>query len=627
MSNQKVFCYDPSDNAKELNTALVLLAEDYPLIATPTGADYQLRFVKVTGDNVCKVERSGKIWTITYTEMYGALRGVGLALGGNQVDEKMPFSSFGIMLDASRNAVMTVGHFKKWLRKLAIFGYNMAMLYTEETFRLPEQPYFGYMRGGYTLEELQEIDAYADGLGIEMIACCQCLGHLEQYIRWNCNPAEIDTARVLLVDSEPTYTLIDNILKFWQKAFKSRRIHLGMDETHDLGRGRFMDWYGYQRNFDLFNRHLTRVTEMCHKYDFDPMIWSDMYFRMANKELDYYDLSQPIPADVIAQIPENFRLVYWDYYHKQPEFYAEHLRAHQALNRPVSLGSGVWTWSLFFQGPTITRPNVRPAVMGARETGIDEVFFTMWGDDGAYCDFDSAFSGLLWSADLAWAGEVDDAIFDKRFKVLCDSTMVAQTAAGKLDIGIWDAEIDDFRFIRFGHLLWDDPVFGIAWNYYKLYYPQDFPANAIAEMANIVKTLKPYRHETAAGNIGHAYLLAQTAGKFLELRQEVLAAYDAKDIKKLKHIRRHLLLKCIDLMEEVEVSAREVWLTAMKPFGLEQVQSRNATKVMRLKELDRILDDFCSGRRDRLEELEERLPEGTPAHLGWGVNAVNRTSC
>ena len=62
---------------------------------------------------------------------------------------------------------MTVDHFKRWLRRLSLMGYNMAMLYTEDTYKLPDEPYFGYLRGAYTMEEIKKLDAYAAKLGIE----------------------------------------------------------------------------------------------------------------------------------------------------------------------------------------------------------------------------------------------------------------------------------------------------------------------------------------------------------------------------------------------------------------------------------------------------------------------------
>lgn len=36
-------------------------------------------------------------------------------------------------------------------------GYNFVMLYTEDTYCLNDELFFGYMRGGYTLAELQDL--------------------------------------------------------------------------------------------------------------------------------------------------------------------------------------------------------------------------------------------------------------------------------------------------------------------------------------------------------------------------------------------------------------------------------------------------------------------------------------
>jgi len=70
-----------------------------------------------------------------------ACRGLGALLSGcvkpgETYRERTSFTTLGIMLDCSRNAVMTVAHVKRWLRRLALLGYNMAMLYTEDTYEL-----------------------------------------------------------------------------------------------------------------------------------------------------------------------------------------------------------------------------------------------------------------------------------------------------------------------------------------------------------------------------------------------------------------------------------------------------------------------------------------------------------
>ncbi|MFR1358408.1 MAG: hypothetical protein ACLSBB_14380 [Ruthenibacterium lactatiformans] len=83
------------------------------------------------------------------------------------------FEHNGVMLDCSRNAVPRVEAVKMVLRKMALMGLNTLMLYTEDTYEVPEQPYFGYLRGRYSVEALRGLDSYAAALGIELVPCIQ----------------------------------------------------------------------------------------------------------------------------------------------------------------------------------------------------------------------------------------------------------------------------------------------------------------------------------------------------------------------------------------------------------------------------------------------------------------------
>jgi hexosaminidase len=74
-----------------------------------------------------------------------------LAMGEPAAMEKIPALSFrGIMLDASRNAVVNVDFIKERIGRLALLGLNRFCLYTEDTYPVPGEPLFGYARGGYT---------------------------------------------------------------------------------------------------------------------------------------------------------------------------------------------------------------------------------------------------------------------------------------------------------------------------------------------------------------------------------------------------------------------------------------------------------------------------------------------
>ena len=88
------------------------------------------------------------------------------------------FDDFGIMIDCSRNAVPGVSGLKRFFDAVAKMGYNVVMLYTEDTFEVENEPYFGYKRGKYSSAELRELDAYAKERGIELVPFIQTLAHL-----------------------------------------------------------------------------------------------------------------------------------------------------------------------------------------------------------------------------------------------------------------------------------------------------------------------------------------------------------------------------------------------------------------------------------------------------------------
>ena len=79
---------------------------------------------------------------------------------------------------------MNVNFVKKIALIIKKMGYNTLMLYTEDTYEVNNQPYFGYLRGRYTKKEMKELDAYCNEIGIELIPCIQTLAHLNAIFKW-----------------------------------------------------------------------------------------------------------------------------------------------------------------------------------------------------------------------------------------------------------------------------------------------------------------------------------------------------------------------------------------------------------------------------------------------------------
>ncbi len=599
--------WQKTETPQELHLLLNNLSEEYPIYVDEKRG-IEVKFVKTDNSGVSKAVTDDDCVTITYNKPHHAARALGAVMAGSDTDERAAFKTLGIMLDCSRNAVMKVEHFKRWLRRLALMGYNMAMLYTEDTYQLPDEPYFGYLRGPYSMAEIKLLDAYAAELGIELIACIQTLGHLEQILQWAPFSRIKDTSSVLLVDEPETYGLIDKMLAFWSEALQSRRIHVGMDETHDLGRGRFMDKFGYERGFDIFNRHLVKVNEICGKYGYsNPMIWSDMYFRMSNPNGDYYDKASTIPADIKAKIPENVELVYWDYYHEEADFYSEWIKRHRELGFNPLMGSGVWTWGRLWYDHQMTVKTVDPCIAACRETEVDELFFTMWGDDGSYCEFDSSFAGLAYCAELSYNSTAEEQAIADRFAVICNADYQACILAGKIED--YSIKSSNDNIVSSPAMLWDDPLYAIV--------ERSFGSAA----AVVVKQKKEQWIELKAalekmtdngrGNLEHAIIILETLIGKIDYRQQLVTAYTACDKAALNHIAEELTEEIIERIEVLHYSLRQQWMMRNKPFGFEVIQARLDALIGRYQEVAVRIKEFLDGEIERIEELEvEWAPQG-----------------
>jgi hexosaminidase len=582
----------------ELHAALRTLAEEYPIR-------------EVTGDANMSF-RAG-------ATLPSQLRAVGAALAGLPPpgvtrEEARPFTTLGIMLDCSRNAVMRVDHLKQWLRRLALLGYNQVMLYTEDTYEIPGEPRFGFQRGGYTQAELRELDGTAAGLGIELVGCIQTLGHLEQILRWSEYRDIVDCGGSLLVGEPKTYQLIGKMLDAIGGALRTRRIHIGMDEAWHMGRGAYLDRHGGRRRFDVFNEHLAAVMNLCRERGLQPMIWSDMYFAMGSPKHDYYDPAGVIPPDVVAAIPKDVQLVYWDYFKTDVAFYRDWIGRHRAMGFEPIMASAIWTWGQLWYNHGETEAKAGACLEACRREGVKELFFCMWGDDGAYCDFDSALAGLAWAAERAYTeGLPDTARLAARFRAICGGDYASVHRAGALtDYGsAW--------------LLWDDPILGIFAN--EGLPPATNPpwAEMRDHFARLAAELTGLGGDVAAGDLNHARLLAETLARKMTLRAQLVAAYDARDRAALAVVREAALTLAPDF-DLLAASWREGWMRRNKPQGFEVIQLRLAQQAARHRELALRIEELLSGAVASIPELDDRPREVKGTGVGWRFLASGSTS-
>ncbi|MBR5108973.1 MAG: family 20 glycosylhydrolase [Clostridia bacterium] len=509
-------------------------------------------------------------------------------------EEKRHFAHCGAMLDMSRNRVMTVEGVKAWIDRQAALGLNLLMLYTEDTYEIPEYPYFGYLRGRYTQAELREMDDYAFSMGVELVPCVQTLAHLKQFLQWPASAPLRDQPDILLIDEEKTYAFLDAALRSLSGCFRSRRIHIGMDEAHGVGLGQYLLRHGYVNRFELLNRHLGRVAELCAKYGFKPMMWSDMFFRLGSKTNSYYDLESRVPDEVIAALPD-VDMVYWDYYHTDASFYEHMLNGHRRMNRNTVFAGGVWSWSGFLPNRERTARTMEPALRICARQETDTVFATLWGDDGAETDYLMAVDRLTMFSEACWQGE--------GFSMEECEGMAALLTGMETEIrNAWDAfYADDCEESTGKILIWCDPLYpcGVA----------DAQKNTLAQAAQ--KAAAVLKNAPPALETQYALALFETLLKKIRLLQNIRRAYGERSLQTLDAVSSREIPALAQSYKELMAAHRALWESNSKRQGWEVLALRYGGAVGRLLDVADVLDRYAKGQISSIPELDEaELPDG-----------------
>ena len=551
-----------------------------------------------------QVTKNGNDAQIIYGRRVELFRGLGLLA---QYQKKVSYSTTqparfrmnGVLVSCSHNGVMKPETAKQYIRYMALMGLDTVMLYTRDTYEVPEYPYFGYLRGRYSQKELQALDEYAWGYGVELIPCIQALAHLEDAFRWPCFDEIKDCDNILLCDEEKTYDFIEAMIRACRNSFRTKRIHLGMDEAHKLGLGKYLDKHGYERRDVIFCKHLKRVNEICEKYGFRPMIWSDMFFRLACNDQYYPKEEVVFDKLIVDMVPENMDLVYWDYYHEEQELYDQYIRMHKQFRNPIVFAGGAWRW--LGHAPALVKSlyQSRLALQACIEQGVKEVFITAWGDNGNESSYMCILPVMQQYAEFCYQGDVSDEELANRMEVCTGESfadMLLMDLANNVDDTHWTCSGSNPA----KYLLYMDILGGIAERHTMPDYPEKYEKNAkiLEDAAKRSKNLS-YMYENLA-NVCSVLAIKSRVGV------DAQAAYLSGDKEKLREIAETVLPELIRRMEKLHRSTFTQWMKECKINGYEVLDLRIGGLESRARTAAERIQMYLDGRLERLEELEEK---------------------
>lgn len=575
--------------------ALSELREDLGIELGGAGIDVTC----VPGDELA-VESDGKSVTLTWAapiQFYRAVSLIPLPLTACSIREKARFQSSGIMFDCSRNAVLKPQALRFFFRKMALMGLNLGMMYTEDTYEVPGQPFFGYKRGRYTYDELKALDDYASLFGIELCPCIQTLGHLKRILHWPAYHHLRDNDEVLLADLDETYELLDQMIHAATAPYRSKRIHLGMDEAYGVGLGAHLARYGYEDPHSVIGRHLSRVLGICDKYGLHAMMWSDMYFHLDGR--NYH--SPGLPSEKAkAAVDPRITLMYWDYYQPKEEAYADALYKHAQFPAPTVFAGGIWTWIGPAPDYPTTLQNTVSGLTACAKANIPLALATAWGDNGGECNLAAALLGLQLYGELTFRPDYDKDELARRFRRCCHADAQAFLDLSLLNYmpGMKDNPSDPVNACKF--MLYQDPLIQL--------FEADTAGYAMAEhFGSLVTRYARYALEnpdyallfdfyTALANaLALKCVWHEQAGDAVRSRSREQAAALADGIP-----------ATVEALDTLRVVWRRLWESTNKPNGFEIIEVRMGGIAARMATAGEKMRAFALGQVDTIPELEEQ---------------------
>ncbi len=534
------------------------------------------------------------------------------------LEQRTPFTTRGVMVDCSRNSVPTVATIKRMLRQAALQGHSAMMLYTEDTYEVPGYPCFGQYRGRYSHEELRAMDDYAHLLGIELIPCLQTVSHLERALRWPGMIAVQDDPTTLLVGGEETERFVRALLTTVSGVFRSRRVHLGLDEAHGLGLGRRLSTHPYQTKRELMAQHLKMVRGICDELGLRPMMWGDMLFRSYTEGNGYYQEDIELPPQAKEDVPEGFDMIYWDYYHVGEDFYRYYFEQHRRLGIRPLFATGVTAWLGMTPNLVKSKAAIRSGLSVCREFGVDTAFVCVWRDDGGEGMPGAVLPGIQMFSEALW--EADARRAERLWEMTCPAVSGAPGAlmmeAGSLDEvrpGLSCEGLDPANPQKY--LLWQDPLLG--------QYDADTEGVGCRAFYGRKARLFADMPQGLSDEALDAVKLAAALCAFLEVKAEMgidaKALYDRRDLAGLNALADEMEAEALPRLTALCELHSGLWAKYYKPFGWEVQDIRYGGLEKRLRTAITKIRAYTGGKTPDIPELAEprlsasgELPDGAP---------------
>jgi hexosaminidase len=349
----------------------------------------------------------------------------------------------GIDDDLSRGPFPTLEFQKHQIRIFAAYKINLYSPYFENNLVYPDQPLAAPPGGALTPEDAAELVRYAAQYHIIIVPEQEAFGHLHHLLTYEIysDLAETPHGHVLAPGQPGTLPLIKDWFTQIAAAFPSPFLHIGADETLDLGRGQThaqVQARGYGPVYVDFLKQIHETLSPLHRR---LIFWGDI-------GVDGPDAVPGLPKDMIA-VPWN----YWD-----SSGFDKMLAPFAKAGIETWVSPGDANWSEVYPISRTAFANIQGFIRDGQRLGSTGALTTVWNDDGEGL-FNEDWYPLLFGAVAAWQpGESSIPVYQDSFAQLFHGDASGQiNQAQKELIAAHDALARAGTGMTSDDLFWLDP--------------------------------------------------------------------------------------------------------------------------------------------------------------------------
>ena len=286
------------------------------------------------------------------------------------------------MLDLAREQSPTLDHLYQYAMVAQDAGYDALGLYLEHRFAFECTPW-SHGQGCVTPAMIQNLQSEFPSL--QIVPFINLLGHFEGFLyteEGRPYREELFTGLQACPSNPDFIKLCQQIIDETVRVFKSDLIHIGGDETYQLGRcdkcQSRMEGQSDDPKAWLYGEHFAPLAQRVVEHGRRPGVWGDMF------------LEHP---GALQSMPENTLIFDWQYQGGVAE------TSNKFPGFEVVACPALHVYNAIWMHTGLTEENVRAVARDTHDMGLYGAALTTW-EAGLFGAFDTQFPAIKWAAEV-----------------------------------------------------------------------------------------------------------------------------------------------------------------------------------------------------------------------------------